>query len=165
MNWEAAAQSVKAVQLRGDIPDEVRKAIKRLLKDGGEAPSIMAGLSVGPLSQSALVGSGCTGLLAARGSMWWHAVSRATTQAAGACLSQCSWTTHHLASCLQSAGSPLSETASIVSAEKTIADRQVAQVGIPVPERPVALSAAHASPRPCDLSSAPAALRHADDAC
>ena len=46
MNWEAAAQSVKAVQLRGDIPDEVRRAIKRLLKDGGEAPSICAGLSV-----------------------------------------------------------------------------------------------------------------------
>ena len=52
MNWEAAAQSVKAVQLRGDLPDEVRKAIKRLLKDGGEAPSIMAGLSVRALLPS-----------------------------------------------------------------------------------------------------------------
>ena len=46
MNWEAAAQSVKATQLRGDIPDEVRRAIKRLLKEGNEPPSILAGLSV-----------------------------------------------------------------------------------------------------------------------
>ena len=45
MNWEACQQSVKAVQLKGDLTEDVKRTVKRLLKDS-EAPSILAGLSV-----------------------------------------------------------------------------------------------------------------------
>ena len=50
MNWDAARQSVKSVQLQGTIPEEVKRAVKRLLKEG-DAPSVLAGLSVRALSQ------------------------------------------------------------------------------------------------------------------
>ena len=45
MNWDAARQSVKSAQMKGDMPDEVKRAVKRLLKEGDSA-SILAGLSV-----------------------------------------------------------------------------------------------------------------------
>ena len=45
MNWDATKQSVKSTQMKGDLPEEVKRAIKRMLKEG-DSVNILAGLSV-----------------------------------------------------------------------------------------------------------------------